>query len=332
MQQIQESNLLPTLLEHLTDFRDLIRCCAVSKAWKLSISHARPRTHNICKLPSDEQKERRSSSDAEDFTQTKLTQMQTWLLCEQAGVLQQVQHLHVSEGGLRNALASDPSEVWIDEMVAASEAVTSVLETAKAWELISCHIEVCLQALLVAPRLPPSLQHLSLEMISDDFDLITLQHLPHLLVLMLKFCKWPFWFEPGEWHCMFSRFFECNLHTLHLQNATLDLGSRAKCATFAACMRKLRWLSASVHAVESQVQALLDLPNLQTVSLKLLEPKHRSELDVLQGHSEMTLTISDARSLTEVVLCAQLRQDGLPMIIYVQHAISNITCKGYEFL
>ena len=86
-----------------------------------------------------------------------------------------------------------------------------------------------------------------------------------------------------------------------------------------------------MQAVQSQVQAVLDLPSLQAVSLQLLEPKHRSELDVLQGHSEMTLIISDVHSLTEVVLCTQLRQDGLPMIIYVQHAITNITCKGYEF-
>ena len=311
MQRVQESNLLPIMVEHLTDFRDFIRCCAVSKAWKLSISHARPKTLNICKLPSGEQHERRSSSDAEDLTKTKLTQMQTWLLCQQAGILQQVQHLHVSESGLMDALASDPSEIDIDidRMLAASEAVATVFETAKAWQLISCYIEVCSQASLVAPGLPPSLQHLSPEVSYDDFDLTTLQHLPDLLVLTLKCRKWPpMRAYPREWCCMLSHSFQCNLHSLHLQNASLDLGSQAKCATFAACMRKLRWLSASVHAVESQVQVLLDLPNLQTMSLQLLMPMYRSDL-----HSEMTLTIPDVHSLTEVVLCTQLRQYGVPL-------------------
>ena len=293
MQHVQDSNLLPISMEHLTDIPDLITCCAVSKAWKLGLSQARPKTLSICRAPASKQDERRSSFSTEDCVQPKLTQLLTWLRCEEAGVLRQVQHLRVSEGALMYALASDPSEIGIHEMFEASDAVAAVLETAKAWEFISCHVQVCFQSRWFLASLPGSLQRLSAEVPLGDFDLIKIQHLPNLLVLMVKFHQFPKVIRPEahNGYCMLSQMFECNLHTLHLQHGILDLGSPAKMVAFVAGMRRLRWLSAIVHAVQSQVQALLDLPNLETVSLQLLEPKHRSELDVVQGPSEMTLTI-----------------------------------------
>ena len=120
---------------------------------------------------------------------------------------------------------------------AAIETVTFVLETAKAWDLVSCHVEACWASERILPSLPPSVQHLNLLVALEELDLIKLQHLPDLCVLTLVFprCWWSY-----RCKLSLSQSNECNLHTLHLQNGILDLGSPAEFVAFAAGMRKLR--------------------------------------------------------------------------------------------
>ncbi|KAL3136850.1 hypothetical protein ABBQ38_005558 [Trebouxia sp. C0009 RCD-2024] len=252
---IDRAGLLPIVLNWLSSLQDLIRCSAVSQAWKEASQNTKPEALHV-------QIDNWSPSQ---YKVTQALEILQWL---------QLQHRRGRFCNLR-ALGFDMEwqEAEPQQTNALEELSRSFLTLAGSWDLHVCALTGCFTLQAAVELLPSSLLHIALQFTREPctpFDLGQFARFRKLHTLQLdtrghgsQLCLWA---VPSQQ--LMSPL--TSLRTLDMSDHVMLLADCDICMP-ADLFPSLQHLSCYMHFSNStaMLQKVLDIPNLEHASLRL---------------------------------------------------------------